>query len=210
MNIIVTMLPMWQGQTAFCIAGGASLCKEQTKYTIDHKVIAVNDAYKIVPHANILYACDRQWWEWHNGCPKFGGYKLQHDHAVHDDTTGNIPPYPAIDVILSSGLSGFDDNPARIRTGGNSGYQALHIAMHLGAKKIILLGYDMHAKGIKSHWFGEHPNGRQSDSRYADWLKEFPALQAAATLRNQQIINCTPNSDLKCFPMMSIEDALLK
>ena len=195
----INIFPMWKGQTVFCIAGGASLTKQQVKYSKGYRTIAINDAYKLAPHADILYACDAQWWRWHNGCPEFKGYKLQHDVAEKDDTSAMATPYPGIDIILSNGLTGFSSRTNRIRTGGNSGYQAIHIAMHLGAKQIILLGYDMHARGDKSHWFGEHPNGKQRDSRYDEWIPRFCHLQDAALDRGIEIINCTPDSDLNHF-----------
>lgn len=206
---------LWHGQTAVCIAGGASLNKAQVSNVKGFRTIAINDAYKLAPWADILYACDGKWWEWHNGVPEFQGYKLTHEQEIRWwKLKGGLesevinPPYKGIDIIISNGPGGYDDKPDRIRHGGNSGYQAINIAMKLGAKRIILLGYDMHARGAKSHWFGEHPNGRQRDGRYDTWLKEFPALQEAAMFRGQEIINCTPDSDLKCFKLMSLSDFL--
>ena len=201
----ITLFPIWSGQTVICIAGGPSLTKGQVKFTKGCKIIAINDAYKLAPQANILYACDNQWWEWHKGVPDFKGYKLQHDHEVPDENRSRFTAtYPGIDCILSDGASGFSDRMDRIRTGGNSGYQALHIALQLGAKRIILLGYDMHASGEQSHWFGEHPNGRQPNERYGNWIKEFPALQKIANDRGVKIYNCSPDSALECFEKRGI------
>lgn len=194
----------WKGHTAVCIAGGASLTQEQVDMCKGHKIMAINDAYKLAPDADILYACDNQWWEWHNGAPDFKGWKITHEQGrrwerIQAGESVPKPPYKGLDIIVSSGNSGFSYEQDRIRHGGNGGYQALHIALSLGADRIILLGYDMHAQTGKSHWFGEHPNGKQSDSRYANWIKEFPALALAANNRGQEIINCTPDSALDCF-----------
>ena len=57
----------------------------------------------------------------------------------------------------------------------------------------------MHARGDKSHWHGEHPTGRQRDGRYIEWIRKFDALAVAAKERGQHIVNCTPDSALKCF-----------
>lgn len=206
----ITLDPtLWKGETAVCIAGGASLTQKQVDSIKGFKVIAINNAYKLAPWADILYACDYQWWEWHNGCPEFKGWKITHEQGKRWDKiqAGESvpkPPYEGLDIIVSSGNSGFSDTQDRIKHGGNSGYQALHIAMLLGADTILLLGYDMHARTGKSHWFGEHPNGKQSDGRYANWLKEFPALKEAANSRGQNIINCTPGSALECFDSMGL------
>jgi hypothetical protein len=39
------------------------------------RVIAVNDAYRLAPFADVLYACDEKWWKWHQGVPSFTGLK---------------------------------------------------------------------------------------------------------------------------------------
>lgn len=206
----ISLAPVWRGQTAVCIGGGASLTKEQVEAVKGCRVIAVNDAYKLAPWADILYACDYKWWGWHGGCPDFKGYKLQHYHESRLNNMGVAPPYPGIDAILSNGKEGFEGRLDRIRNGGNSGYQALHIAMHLGASKIILIGYDMGVHCEKSHWFGEHPGQNASDNnqKYEDWLLQFPALREAAEKRGQKIINSTIKTRLKCFDMMPLCEAL--
>ena len=60
-----------------------------------------------------------------------------------------------------------------------------------------------------SHWFGEHPNGRQSDERYANWLKEFPALKEISEKKGIEVYNCSPDSALECFEKIDI-DVLFK
>ena len=189
----------WKGYTAVCIASGASLTQEQVDMCKGHKIIAINDAYKLAPHADILYACDSQWWGWHNGVPDFKGRKI-----THQQDAVKLQTYPGIDYILSDGKSGFSHKQDRIRHGGNSGYQALHIALSMGADRVLLLGYDMHANTGESHFFGEHPNGKQRDGRYAEWIKEFSALEIAGRQRGQEVLNCTPNSALDCFKKSNI------
>ena len=208
----ITLFPAWRGQTAVCIAGGASLTKEQVDAAIadNCRIIAINDAYKLAPDADILYACDFKWWEWHKGCPDFKGYKLQHYPEARLNNMSIALPYPDIDAFLSSGNGGFEERMDRQRHGGNSGYQALHIAMQLGASKIILIGYDMGVNSDKTHWFGEHPgqSPNANNQKYENWIQEFPALKEAADKRGQRIINATIKTRLKCFEQMTIEEAL--
>lgn len=202
----VEFLPAWKGLTAVCIAGGASLTQEQVDAVKGCKIIAINDAYKLAPNANILYACDSKWWDWHNGVETFKGLRLQ--HLCENKADNAFMPYPDIDCVISTGKQGFEERPDGIRHGGNSGYQALHVAMHLGAANILLLGYDMHQNTGKSHWFGDHPSGKQRESIYSEWLECFPALEVAAKERGQRIINCTPGSALECFEKINIKDVL--
>lgn len=205
----------YKGFTVVCIAGGTSLTQKQVDYCKEKgwKAIAVNNAYKLAPWADILYACDNKWWNWHNLVPEFKGLKITHEQQerwekiLRNEHVEDLPD-PSLDIIVSDGKSVFEENPlghsqARIKHGSNSGFQAICMALLMGASRIILLGYDMKPRNGVSHWFGEHPEGKQSDSRYADWLKEFPALRKFADMRGQVVINCSTYTDLKCF---KIED----
>src|SRR5688572_2955592 len=77
----VTVPRLWPGYTFVCIGGGPSLTVEdvevvkQAAMTDQVKVVAVNDAYRLAPWADVLYGFDWQWWEHHNGCPEFRGLK---------------------------------------------------------------------------------------------------------------------------------------
>lgn len=208
----IELAPIWFGQTAVCIGGGPSLTQDQVDKVHGLRVIAINDAYKLAPWADILYACDAKWWKAHINSrmmERFTGYKLQHYYASRVSNMSVTPPVEGIDAILSSGGAGFDPEPNRIKHGGNSGYQALHVAMHLGAKHIILLGYDMHRDGGVGHWFGEHPFAGHADAqRYVVWAQEFPALADAAKERGQNIYNCTPGSKLTCFDNWDLVELL--
>lgn len=82
--------------------------------------------------------------------------------------------------------------------GGNSGYQAVNLAYQLGAKTILLLGFDM--KG--THYFGNHPDGLVQDSPFHNFIESFK------TITEVEIINCSPDSALTCFPYMRIQDAI--
>ena len=204
---------MFKGYTVAIFAGGVSITQEQVDLCRDAgcKAIAINDGYKLAPWADILYACDNQWWRWHNGAPDFKGWKITHEQVVRYESMleGKDVPDPIpydLDYIVSNGELGFDNKQDRIKHGGNGGYQALQIALKLGASKIILVGYDMHAKSGKSHWFGEHPNGNQGSGRYKRWIECYEDL--ADRINHNHIYNCTPDSALECFQKEGLKDVL--
>lgn len=199
------------GKTIVCIAGGCSLTAEQVNLASRFPTIAINDAYKLAPHANILYACDVRWWEWHGGVHGFKGLKVTHEYEKRHSDAGTIrPPYPGIPVVLSTGEKGYEPRQGYIKHGGNSGYQALHIAMDARPKNIILLGYDMHNKSGDQHWFGKHPSPYDSplDTRFKRWLECFDTLVEPAKKMGIRIINCSPGSALTCFENMEVEECL--
>lgn len=166
-------------------------------------IIAINDAYKLLPSADILYACDEKWWDVHSGCPEFFGEKWScHGSCKHNDKFDCAERY-GLNLVQGEDREGFSLDPSRIHYGSNSGFQAINLALHFGAKLIILVGFNMGG----SHFFGDHPKELINNRDYARFI---PAFERAAKLlpKDISIINCTPRSVLRCFPMMELNDAL--
>lgn len=142
----------------------------------------------------MLYAADAAWWRHHaDEALKFPGLKV-----TCDDST----PFPAVKCLKVSGKHGFDPDPACVRTGNNSGYQALHIAVQAGAARVLLFGFDMHG----THWHGRHPEPLANTSRktFETWLERFGEL--AVELKDRvDVVNCSPDSRLSCFRKASLE-----
>lgn len=87
-----------------------------------------------------------------------------------------------------------------LHQGHNSGYQALNLAYLLGARRIVLLGYDMQMTGARAHFFGDHPAGCYAESNYRqDFLPAFPALARDLADEGIDVVNCTPHTALTCF-----------
>ena len=190
---------MWQGKTVAILATGPSLTPQQCSIVAAAGLpaIAINDSFRLAPDAAMLYAADGAWWTHHaQDALKFPGLKV---------TAQDSCVFRQVLLLKPTGTEGFDPDPACLRTGGNSGYQAIHIAIHAGASRILLLGFDMSAaKG--AHWFGKHPAPLRNTvpSSYEAWKGRFPALAG----RGAEIINCTPGSALTCYPAQALEDAL--
>ena len=208
--VLWCIIPLWRGETVTIIAGGPSLTQEQVDMVRGKtRIIAVNDAYRLTPWADILYGCDVKWWEWHKGVPDFKGIKagLRWDAIkgkFHGGWTADI--FPDVRSLASTGANGLEIAPNSLRTGSNSGYQAINLAVHMGAKRILLLGYDMKSDGKKNHWFGEHPN--KVIPPYTMMLPYFKTIVEPLEKAGIEVINCTPDSALKVFPMMKLEEAL--
>ena len=197
-----TVPKLWRGETAVVLATGPSMSQNVADAVRGRaRAIAVNDAFRLAPWADVLYAADWQWWRHHaDNALKFAGLKV---------TVGFHCPYPEVLALCDGGFSGFDNRPTHLRTGKNSGYQAVHLAAHLGAKRILLCGFDMReSKRGPSHFFGDHPRELRNEPIYETFRNYFE--RAAPEYRNRgiEVINCTPGSALKCFPMQSLEEAL--
>lgn len=208
----------WDGEICTILGGGATMSLEIARTVRDRcRVIAVNNQgigfvnasgrkhQAIAPWADILYAADRTWW-YNNKqeAEHFIGMKVTvmpngfHDFSsVVEDTK----------ILGNGGPVGFDDRPTHIRTGFNSGYQAMHVAAHLGVRRILLCGFDMHAqKG--EHWFGDHKWRPGYKSRYKLFMEAFDSVAPEYAKRGIEVLNCTPDSALKCFPNVPLEEGL--
>ena len=205
---------LWPGVTIVCIGGGPSLtpaqveaCRNRMQGESKVRVIAINDAYRLAEFADVLYFCDDKWWQWHNKkLTAWRGLIVRMAGGHHD--FGD----PRIKVLRNNDTAGLCEFRDGLNTGRNSGYQAINLAVHLGAKKIVLLGYDM--KGgpvengrIKTHWFGDHP-GNTSPSVYSQMLPWFETLIAPLARRGVEVLNCTPGSAIRCFAKRRLDEAL--
>lgn len=130
-------------------------------------VIAVNDAYRLCPWADMIYACDYDWWCFHAAYVRgLQGEKVTLRHDVNIPVIGGVREVPAIKFPRR----GFSAGP-EIFMGHNSGYQALQIAAGL-SNKIWLAGFDMGATG-NTHFFGDHPPQLANGSDYKLFVEDF-------------------------------------
>ena len=114
----------------------------------------------------------------------------------------------------SRGRRGICLEPDRLRTGANSGYQAVNLAVHLGARRIVLVGYDMKVGDDGAeHWFGQHRNraGRPvptAASTITRWAKGFESMVPQLSELGIEVLNAGPDSAIDCFERVSLEDCL--
>ncbi|HEY5597204.1 MAG TPA: hypothetical protein VIK47_00240, partial [Kiloniellales bacterium] len=115
-----------------------------------------------------------------------------------------------IRLLENTGVDGLELRRNGLRTGRNGGYQAINLAVHLGARRILLLGYDMRAAADwRTHWFGDHADWPTRASVYETaMLPHFPGLAAALRTAGVETVNCTPGSALTDFPNSDVEMAL--
>ena len=204
----------WEGETCVLLGSGPSMTRAIADAVHERvcRTIAVNnqaiETYghaALAPWADLLYAADAKWWmENAAAVAKYRGRKVSIAHssgitqaAVTADTL----------VVGNGGAGGFDERTDHVRTGYNSGYQAVHIAIHLGARRIVLCGFDMRVQAGKEHWFGHHHWRVGHRSRYELFIKYFREA-APELLKRAEIVNATPGSALDCFPKVTLEEAL--
>ena len=185
---------LWPDSLIVCLGTGPSLTGADVTRVQGQRVIAINNAYQLAPWADVLYACDAKWWRWHQGARGFLGRKYTLAPGVRE--------YPEVEALRNTGPTGLETDPHGLRTGHNSGYQAVGIAVHLGARMIVLLGYDMQG----DHYFGRHPDGTKPP--FTRCLAAFATLVEPLAALGIAVINCTRQTALTCFPLEALDEVV--
>jgi hypothetical protein len=199
---------LWPDSTVAILATGPSLTQEDCDWIRGKcRVVAINDAHRLAPWADVLYSSDRRWWSYYKGVPEFQGLKFGIGSGV-----GKSNPFmklAGVTVLRNSGYHGLQTKPDGLMNGRNSGYAAINLAVHFGAKRIILLGYNMSYRGGKAHFFGDHPAPLpQSAGLYPGFRRNFETLVEPLKKRGISVINCTEQTSLMAFPLGKLRDVL--
>lgn len=196
------------GGTVVCLATGPSLNQADCDYVRGKAVvIAINDSHRLAPWADCLYSSDRKWYAHYNGVPGFKGLKFGIGSAP--GKRNPFPRFPDIQVLTNVGYDGFPNVRHGLTNGRNSGFAAIVLSVHLGARRVILLGYNMNTHGGKSHWFGRHPSPLPNpDSLLPSFRKRFYTLIKPLADAGVTVINCTEHSSLDMFPFQPLREVL--
>lgn len=192
---------LWPGELFVCVGSGPSLTAADIGFCRGKaRVVVVNDGYRLAPWADVLWACDGKWWEHHQGVPSFTGLKFSLDKKAER--------WPGVQALQRLGSHGLSLDPSGVTTGGNSGMQAIGAAVHLGASRIVLLGYDMQTAGKKTHWFGKHPPALERLSPYDSFMSAFATMVQPLKKAGIEVINCSRSTSLAAFPCRPLEEVL--
>jgi hypothetical protein len=203
----LTDWPDWSGRCVAIIASGPSVKKaEVAKLRGVMPVLAIKKNVELAPWADIVYGCDHHWWRSVVGLRDFKGLKLAYDASICGSEYGirkvDIPDIKCDRLVF--------DKTGSVGSGGNSGFQALNLAAQFGAKRILLLGFDMHGRSGE-HWYGRNNWGlcsNPTEDNYRRWRAAFEGAAKQLTALGVEVVNVSQYSDLKCFPKMSLDQAL--
>lgn len=178
------------------LASGPSMSQEvaDAVHAARLPTIVINNTFRLAPWADILYAADHEWWALTAGAREFAGVKA------------SAQPVKGVCRVVTTGMDGIDTTPGHVRTGGNSGYQALQLAIQAGARRVLLLGYDMHG----THWHGPHGPGLRNtrDELFRRWVARYTAAAPLITALGVDVVNCTPGSAISCFRVSTLRREL--
>jgi hypothetical protein len=147
-------------------------------------VIVVNTTFRLAPWADVLFAMDKAWWDQY-------GAEARRDFAGSRTSTFNAPGVEWV---------------RKLPHFSNSGAAAIALAAKLGARRVLMLGYDCQKTGGKVHWHGDHPKGLGNAGAMPKWPGQFAKLKAA--MAGVEIINCSRATALTCFTRGDLEKCL--
>lgn len=202
----------WLKRVVVIIGAGPSLTAEdcETVRSSDAVTVALNSVSRtFVPWCDHLHACDVRWWEWHPEMVRHPATKTIVWPVRMNRDKYDVLEERGLIILRETGTEGYDPVLGNVRTGRNSGYQAIHLALQLGASKIVLLGMDMGVKDINGpvRCHGHHP-GQNTRPNYEGFAKHFADLKQTADEMSREVVNASRWSTIECFPKVRLEDAL--
>jgi len=206
---------IWKDRDVFIIGGGPSLKEMGSLSCIWHRpVIGVNNAFELGPWIDVIYFGDRPWWKRH------GVRALAHPGMIvtsYNSRKGLL--HPDIKTMGRANRQGLHwRSNTQLCWNRNSGASAINLAYHFGARRIILLGFDMKKRegaGNRGHnWHEYHASYKapRGDIYQKKFLPGFNIIKMdletieKETGRKVEILNATPDSDLVIFPMVDLRD----
>ncbi|HHX8240231.1 hypothetical protein LPQ20_20900 [Klebsiella pneumoniae] len=179
-------------ETVFCVASGPSLTREDCAAVekTGCSIIAVNNTWQLFDEIYALFAGDLSWWKQHRKEVPNGRFRK---------ITANLAAAKSYALEYRRYCSP--------QEGFNSGAMAISLAEELGARVVVLLGYDCSiSKGL--HWHGPHSGNLRNptETSIAKWHRQFQRIhEKHPTL---QILNASRSSDIQCFPRINLNTVI--
>lgn len=188
-------------KTLYLIGGGPSLKDFNWELLRGKNVLSINRAFQAVPWAIATFWTDSRFYKWYQkDLKRFEGIKIacRYSQLYEKDTI----------LVRSTGGAGVDEYPYHIRAGNNSGFAALNVAYHLGAKKIYLLGYDMKSERQSTHWHEGYVTSHNHDIYERAMMKDFIGAQKYYKKLKVKLYNANPDSMMTHIEKCTVKQAL--
>jgi hypothetical protein len=167
----------------------------------DKRVLGVNNAYMLGDWVDAVFFGDCRWWDWNKETlNKFGGLRIT--------CCQRSKPFPGVLHLRRGKSTGIESRPGFISWNRNSGASAINVAYHLGAVRVVLIGFDMKMTGNNHNWHHYHKHTPPANIYQNRFLPVFAQIARDARELGLQIINATPDSEIKEFPMMKLEHCI--
>lgn len=191
----------WEGATAFLIVGGPSVREQNVELLRGRYVMVVNSSYQLAPWADFLFFADSRWYRAHQDRLKFFKGRIVTTSAIFSDRRLlKVRPVPSKALVT--------DKPDAVAFRHTSSQGAMNVLVHLGVKRIVLLGLDM-AKAADGTTHHHVPHDWPQRATCWDTQKVHLAKMAAPLAAlGIQVINTSLVSRVDWWPKRSLADVI--
>ena len=164
--------------------------------------IAVNASFRLAPWADMVYMGDyRTVVQYADEARRLSGFK----DRIWSCNTLAAEQWQT-KLVYGNPENGLSRQPGTITLGGNSGYQALHLAVTCGARRVILIGFDMMlGPNGEKHWHADHPAPLVQAMCLEEWIHKMNILAKDLQRAGVRVVNCSRRTALQCFPVHNLE-----
>lgn len=198
----------FEGERVFVVGGGPSLRNLDPEKLRDRRVIAVNNAgLDLVPWADVLIWSDPRWFRWnedrlhlHGGPIKIARNAVNIEHGRFRIRNMRRDTGPSLSLRPDT-LAGYD-----------TGAGAVNLAFLMGARDIVLLGFDMSDpppdRWREGNYHGDHQIAPPPMQRTENFVPSHERMALALDEHGVKVRNATPGSALRAYEMVDLDDVL--
>lgn len=169
-------------------------------------VIGTNVAFMLGTWVSVLYFCDSRFFRTHSeAITAFPNIKVTCSSSFGNEQASKLKDVKRLKRDYKMGLSTKRDT---INWNHNSGAAAINFATLAGAKRILLLGFDMCAQETQTHWHSVYGETKTHKNTFRRFLNKFASIAEAAKKQGVEILNVSPNSSITEFRKVALKDVL--
>lgn len=226
---------IWEGETAYIVGSGYSVIEQfNIPYSIYQQIangeedinvlntylipylagkptIGVNLSGLIGPVIDVLYFRDCNFYDDYRARIKWdfkGGLRYSSCTKQELGSEVTVLNSPNKGKSVTTGIT---TEPGAVCWNYDSGAAAINLAVQFGAKKIVLIGYDMSlGPNGEQRWHGEHQksDNRATGQPFKRMLPSYRNVAKDAKQLGVEIVNANPWSKIDVFPRMNLKEIL--
>lgn len=206
---------LFAGKAVFVLGGGPSLAWAEpwANLILSQGAIAVNGAMNFKAFngtvtAPVLFFGDAKWYWWNKDeVQAFPGLKITMDMRSHKSTEyATVKDEPNLLLARRGRILGYESKHGCLAFNRSSGAAAINLAGRMGAKKVILLGFDMRVVDGQRNYVPHKVQKTRVDP-YDFMRRSMEMLSTDMANRGIQVKNATPCSALEWFPKITLKEA---
>lgn len=188
----------WATETVYIIGGGPSAGKVNFA-KLRGIVIAVNDSGRLLPDADVLFTADLHW--------------VRSRLPLIESFAGDVVVAMPLNPRRVGALHPIPSRCWRVKRRGdhNSGLEALYWAADMGARRIVLVGFDLKRP---AHWHGGyewvHRPEMSPTVQYPQWVGCFAEAAVEMQERGVEVLNANRQSAIRSFPFTKVPHKRVK